>query len=57
MPYALPNIGPPLPNKSDIGQQPTKLLHNTVQDKGVTKLMLPLPTMSPFRTDVAHVAD
>ena len=22
-----------------------------------TKLMLPLPTMSPFQTDVAHIAD
>ena len=30
---------------------------NTAEDKGVTKLMSPLPTMSPFGTDVTHVAD
>ena len=30
---------------------------NTALDKGVTKLMSPLPTMSPFGPDFAHVAD
>ena len=27
---------------------------NTTLDKGVTKLMSPLPTMSPFSADVAN---
>ena len=34
-------------------QAPCQYKANTAQDKGVTKLISPLPTMSPFRADVA----